>query len=81
MYKMGIVEAFSSSLSDQGGWQPRIPELPFEVLDSSDASKPKEQFIEEVSATVAGLNGDKAPSLFQLGFCEGGCYGIFQGFF
>ena len=58
----GIVDEFKGQLSEPGGWRPAFLNISLEELGIEDAGSLEVKFSkEEVSTTIAGLNGEKAP--------------------
>ena len=56
--KEGLVNAFQNLLYALGCWHPSLPGLPFNVIESEEATKLKETFMEdEIRAAISGLNG------------------------
>ena len=62
--KEGLVNAFQNLFSTPDSWRSPLPGLPFNVIDSEEASKLEEVFSEkEIWAAISELDGDKALSL------------------
>ena len=57
-----LVDAFKNLLSTLRDWPPSLLELPFNEIESEDASKLEDVVLEEeIWTAISGLNGDKAP--------------------
>ena len=57
---------------DSGGWCPKFPNIPFDIIDMEDSNKMEGKFTEEeVLAAISGLNGEKASGRMVSQLCFG----------